>query len=437
MNHNHDHHDACCGHNHGQENAIPLPAVEESLDPANQSLADALKSSFRVLKIIMFGVILFYLLSGFYKVDQNEVVIVTAFGRYVDTMKPGAHFAWPFPINERTSIHLDTKTVEIKSFWITMSKDDETRPLTQVRTNLQALKPGVDGALLTAADPQITSSAVRGSEGAELVHVRWNIAYRILPDRALEFNNNVGTDDAATGLVKAVFEAASVAMAARYTVNDIAFQNQTDFRVDVQKDAQKRLDELNSGIKIDNVDNVPYQPLQVRDEFDEVLRAENTKRSAIQVAEQESRRILNESVGESHVDITAAIRNFETARQAGADKKKLEELERHIDTLLTTVARGKASEVVQTARARSEQVVQELQAAADTLRDLKPKYDQSPVLLPVRLWEDAKRDIFASNGVMRFFLPSEQRQISIWLNRDPEQMRNQLQAKLQADNARK
>lgn len=422
----HDHH-----HDEPGGTSHSLPVVEESLDPANQSLADALRVSFRLLKFIMFGVVLVYLFSGFYKVDQNEVVIVTRLGRFAGEKKPGLNWTWPYPFSERTRVRLDAKTLEIKSFWMALSKDDELRPLTQVRAAKNSLKPGEEGALLTAAEHREAAGGAVTSEGAELVHVKWNIVYRIDADGVLDYFQNITGEEA---LVRSLFEAASVAMAARYTVDDIAFFSQMEFRIAVQNDAQRRLDAIKSGIRLVNVDNIPYQPLQVRDEFDAVVKAENEKRSAIQSAEQESRRILYEAAGENHAQITDAIRAFEAARQAGRPREALAELEREIDRLLTTVARGRASDVVQTAKFNSERIVQELRAAADTLRDLKPKYDQSPVLLPARLWEDTRREIFASDGVMRFLLPEgAEKNLSIWLNRDPEQLREQLNRKLQAE----
>jgi len=405
-----------------------LPVIEEPLDPASQSLADALRASFRVLKFIMFVVVICFVFSGFYIVPQNEVVVRTHFGkRDEDLKKPGLHMAWPFPIDEKIRVPKDTKTLEIKSFWMKLTKEQELQPLSRLVASNSYLQPGVDGALLTAVDTRAGTSRAGASRGAELVHAKWNVSYHI--ENPLDFVENVA-DEKAT--VESAFDAASVAMAARSTVDEIAFQNQSQFRVAVQEDAQRRLDAIRSGIRIDKVNSVTYQPLQVRAEFDAVITAENNKRKVSQAADQERKRILNEAAGEAYPVIAEAIREYERVWLGGRPPEELARLEAKIDELLTTTARGKAAEIVKTARAQSDQIVQQLQADAATVRKLKPRYEQHPVLLPERMWQATRREIFASDGVTRFFLPDGIQRFVLWLNRDPKQQKEQLQKEIEA-----
>lgn len=421
QDHDHDHpHDAA-------QASRSLNVIEEPLDPASQSLADALRASFRVLKFIMFVVIVCFLFSGFYIVHQNEVVVRTHLGRRDDDVKKaGFHMAWPFPIDEKIRVPRDTKTLEIKSFWLKLSKEDELKPYSQLYAPRPSLEPGVDGALLTAVEARPGAAGSGTGRGAELVHVKWNVAYRIV--NPFDYVQNV-SDEQAT--VMSAFDAASVAMAVRSTVDDIAFLNQSQFRVAVQEDAQRRLDAIKSGIRIDKVNSVTYQPLQVRGEFDAVISAENKKRSISQAADQERKRILNEAAGEAYPVITEAIREYERAWLAGRPQEELTRLEARIDDLLVTNARGKAAEIVKTARAQSDQIVQQLQSDAATIQKLKPKYAQSPVLLPARMWQAARREIFANDGVTRFFLPDGVQRLVMWLNRDPQQQREEIRKQIE------
>ena len=287
---------------------VSLPVIEEPLDPANQSLADALRASFRVLKVVMILVLVVYLCSGFFIVDRTETAILTRFGRRVseDPLRAGLHVAWPYPIDQVQKVPMDTQTLEIRSFWMNLSKEDEAKPLSQLMAAQQSLDPAVDGALLTAVErwPGIERSA----ESAELVHVKWTLSYRVVdPIRFAE----TMVDPQAT--IRAVFETASTAMAVRFTVDDIAFANQSAYRVAVHEDAQRRLDALGTGIRIEQVNNVPYQPLQVKREFDEVIRAENDKQAAIKAGEQEAKRVLNETAGDEYAGLLDAIRRYEQA----------------------------------------------------------------------------------------------------------------------------
>lgn len=406
-----------------------LPVIEEPLDPANQSLADALRASFRVLKLIMIVLVIAFLASGLFIVDQNSVVVVSRFGQYIAERPAGLHIDFPYPITEKTEVRLDTRTVEVRAFWMKLTKDQEVKPLSELFARSEGLQPGVDGALLTAVD-RWGDQGGRGvdEEGAELVHVKWNLAYRI--NVPLDFVSNV-TDEQAT--IMAVFEAACVSMAARHSVDDIAFTNQSAFRTAVLLDAQRRLDALKTGIHIDTLDSVPYQPLQVRAEFNNVITAENKKRTTIQAAEGEARKVLTEAAGDAYEDLVHAIRALETARNEPRSADVIAADEARINDLLQQ-AMGSAGETVRAAKAQADQIVLALQADAETLRRLRPKYEQNPMLLTSRLWEEAKRDIFESSGVMRFFVPEGMKRLVLWINRDPQQLREQYLKGLESSN---
>ena len=49
-----------------QEPDSSLPVIEEPLDPANQALADAMRLSFRILKVAMFFLVVLYFFSGMF-----------------------------------------------------------------------------------------------------------------------------------------------------------------------------------------------------------------------------------------------------------------------------------------------------------------------------------------------------------------------------------
>ena len=83
----------------------PLPVPEEPLDPANQSLSDALRMSFKVLKLVMFILVIAFLFSGVMIVDQREVAVISRFGRLTgEPREPGFRLAWPYPIDEQIRV---------------------------------------------------------------------------------------------------------------------------------------------------------------------------------------------------------------------------------------------------------------------------------------------------------------------------------------------
>ena len=64
------------------EPETPAPA-STPLDPGSQALADALRSSFFIVKIVMVILLVAFLGSGFYTVGPQERAIVLRFGRTV------------------------------------------------------------------------------------------------------------------------------------------------------------------------------------------------------------------------------------------------------------------------------------------------------------------------------------------------------------------
>src|SRR5262245_45347986 len=77
-------------------------AVEDS---GTQALAEALRSSFAIVKVIMVGLLLAFLFSGLFTVSQQEKAILLRFGVPVGggdgkLWGPGLHWAFPAPIDE-------------------------------------------------------------------------------------------------------------------------------------------------------------------------------------------------------------------------------------------------------------------------------------------------------------------------------------------------
>src|SRR5215470_16874631 len=55
-------------------------AMRDAMDPANQSLADALRLSFRVLQIVMLVLVVLFLASGFRTVKEGQSGVATVWG---------------------------------------------------------------------------------------------------------------------------------------------------------------------------------------------------------------------------------------------------------------------------------------------------------------------------------------------------------------------
>ena len=102
------------------------PAAEpdqETLDPAGKALADALRISFGVLKIVMVAVLGLFIWSGVYKVEANEEALELRFGKVKGVgkeaiVKTGLHWKWPAPIEEVIKVPAAfERRLNINYFW--------------------------------------------------------------------------------------------------------------------------------------------------------------------------------------------------------------------------------------------------------------------------------------------------------------------------------
>ena len=101
--HDHPHHDPDRGGkpDHGPANPARLEGAEDS---GVQALSDALRSSFAIVKVIMVGLLVLFLFSGFFVVGPQEKALVLRFGIPVgggdgQLLGPGPHWAFPPPID--------------------------------------------------------------------------------------------------------------------------------------------------------------------------------------------------------------------------------------------------------------------------------------------------------------------------------------------------
>ena len=168
--------------NEDNKNLSPAPEAApagEELDAASESLSEALKVSFVILKVIMIVLILAFLASGFETVDSDEQAIVLRFGKIRGAgedrlLDPGLHWILPYPIDEIIRIPVKTKVnLAVNSFWYFQTREDmlsDAKP--RVRPGM-GLRPLLDGYCLTRSEKGVGTTA--GSDGSDynIVHTKW------------------------------------------------------------------------------------------------------------------------------------------------------------------------------------------------------------------------------------------------------------------------
>lgn len=258
--HPHHEHDHDHGHDHGPAKPAAAP-LEGAEDAGTQALSDALKSSFAIVKVIMIGLVVVFLFSGFFVVGPQEKAIKLRFGVPAGggdgkLLGPGPHWAFPPPIDEVVRIPVgQVQAISSSVGWYATTAAAEAAG-TEMPPG-DSLRPVQDGYLLT------------GDEN--IVHLRATLRYRIAEPGlryVLDFAN-------ASNIVENAFNNALLFAAARHKVDDALTRDQAGFREVARNRFEQLVARHNLGIteiQIDNMQVIP--PRQLKDAFARVTEAE-------------------------------------------------------------------------------------------------------------------------------------------------------------------
>jgi modulator of FtsH protease HflK len=242
------------------ETSGPPPPPEESFEDAGaQALADALRSSFGVVKVLMGILVLVFLLSGFFKVEPQEKAIILRFGRPINNarlLESGAHWAFPPPIDEVVRIPIgQIQTVNSSVGWFAVNALGQPVDIDPLPG--QGLTPVRDGYML--------------SGDGNIIHLAATLRYRIAEPGLrylMDFAN-------ASNLVRNAFNNALIYAAARYSVDDILTRDQAGFREAARARLEELIERHDLGIIVDQIDNLRVlPPRQLKFAFDQVLEAD-------------------------------------------------------------------------------------------------------------------------------------------------------------------
>ncbi len=399
-NHEHDHDP------HGHRDPV---GGEQPFDRANQSLSDALRASFRILKAIMLVLVILYLFSNVRTVGSHEQVLVLRMGKLLDKVhEAGLVPAFPFPIDQVVALPTrKSNDLTIQSHTFRRLEDEIGKPLTYVHRSMgEGLHPSLDGALLTA--------------DSGLVHVQWKVTYKF--DDIVQYINLLAGEkvEAAERLIKTMVETVGIQVASELTAEEVIRTRVDYVQSEMKRRVKARLADLGSGIDVTLVEMYePTPPVQIREVFDQTQMAENAKQRRIRDADQERIKILSEAAGAAHVRLVPLLERIDRAQAAGQTADVSTELER----LLEREVEGKAGKMIKDAGAYHAIVVGRIQSDVELYRTLLPEYQRNPDLLIGRLWERTRQEIFDSPGVTKIYRPPGLRQMWVMIPLDPEQTR--------------
>jgi len=403
------------------------------MDPANQSLADALRITFRILQLGMFVLIVLFLLSGFQSIREGQAGIRLLFGKAdSEVLEPGFRFSFPYPLGELVKVQTGAvRLAETRAFW---TEGEGTTPASRDR-----LPPARDGSVLTA-------------DGA-IAHTQWSIQYRRSDPRQFAQNVTLGQEDA---IVRAAVQRGVVQSVATTTIDDLLKQGASagePLAVRARVIAQATLDAAQSGIIIENLSLEQKSPPGfVKAKFDSVQAAASEATTAELNADTERREILNRVAGPSAEALIRLIRAYEAALETG-DATRGEEILRAIHTVLEgreaefdgevieANVSGDVARIIASARRERSQAVARARAELALFQAQLEKYRANPALSIKQSVYDALSEYLASPTLQMMFVPEGTDELVLRLNPDPDLRKElirqqQLQEAIEAEERR-
>jgi membrane protease subunit HflK len=269
MSDEHEHHD------HAHDHAPVTPE-----DSGSQALAEALRSSFAIVKIVMALMVAAFFGSGFFTVQPQEKAVILRFGRPVGEgqnalLSAGLHWSLPYPIDEVVRIPItEIQKVTSDNGWYLTTPEAELSG--EEMPAGPSLNPAIDGYVITA--------------DRNIVHSRATLSYHIADPIKYVFDFA-----AASNAVLNVADEALLDTAAKFNVDDILTRDVDGFREAVQQRASDLAEQEQLGIVIDQCEVQSRPPRQLQSIFDQVTIAGENRNKALLDAHSHESLVLSEA----------------------------------------------------------------------------------------------------------------------------------------------
>jgi membrane protease subunit HflK len=230
--------------------------------------------------LLALAAIVLWGLSGFFKVEPDELGVVLRFGKVVREVQPGLNYHLPFPIETA----LTPKALRVNKIDIGMREMGNGR-----------------GGTATRSVPE-ESLMLTGDEN--IVDVDFSVFWKVNPDRVGDYLFNIQNP---AGTVKAVAESAMREVIGRSDIEPILTGARQTIEAAVQKLMQTTLDHYGAGVLIQQVQLQKVDPpTQVIDAFRDVQAARIDLDRSVNEAQTYANRVIPQARGNVAKIIQAA-----------------------------------------------------------------------------------------------------------------------------------
>ena len=257
-----------------QQSGPNPPDLEEFLRRGQDKLRSVLPGGSlggKGLSLFVLAAIVIWGLSGFFRVDPDELGVVLRFGKYVRDAKPGLNYHLPYPVESV----LTPKVTRVNRIDIGMRLVEDLRRGTTLR------------------DVPEESLMLTGDEN--IVDVDFSVFWLVKPDGAGDYLFNIQQPE---GTVKAVAESAMREIVGRSKIEPILTGERQKIETAVHDLMQSTLDHYGAGIQITQVQLQKVDPpAQVIDSFRDVQAARADQERAQNEAQTYANKVVPEAMG--------------------------------------------------------------------------------------------------------------------------------------------
>ena len=279
----------------GPQSQGPKPSDLEDLlrrgqDRMQQLLPGGHMSGMGIALIVIAGIAV-WLLSGFFRVQPDELGAVLRFGKHVRTVQPGRNYHLPYPIETV----LLPKALRVSTLNIGMTVGDERRG--------RVVRDVPEESLMLTGDENI-------------VDVDFTVLWRIKPNGVGDFLFNIQNPE---GTVKAVAESAMRELIGRSEIQPILTGARTNIENSVQDLMQRTLDKYGAGVLIQQVQMQKVDPpQQVIDAFRDVQAA----RADLERLQNEAQTYANRVIPDARGRAAQIVQNAEGYKEQAIAEAK-------------------------------------------------------------------------------------------------------------------
>jgi modulator of FtsH protease HflK len=271
------------------------PDLEEFLRRSQDRLRRVMPGNFGgrgAVLLIGLAIVALWLLSGFYRVEPDELGVVLRFGKPVNVVQPGLQYHLPYPIETA----LTPPALRVNKTDVGIRLSEETR-------RGSSLREVPEESLMLTGDENI-------------VDVDFSVLWRVKPNGVTDYLFNM---EDPRGTVKAVAESAMREVIGRSNAQPLLTGLRQTVETSVQELMQKTLDSYGAGILIQNVQLQKVDPpSEVIDSFRDVQAA----RSDLERLANEAQTYANRVVPEARGRAAKIVQDAEAYRaQTVADAK--------------------------------------------------------------------------------------------------------------------